>query len=98
MRVELRQTKQGVSLLHSGRLLTKVYLNRSGMPAASAMAQALGTSIPPLGETRSAVVSSGLLYRVLSLSALDFRNEVSYDVAERLLEEAEAMRGSGSDL
>ena len=42
MRVELRQVSDGVVLKHGRRVLTKVYLNRSGMNAAVAMAEALG--------------------------------------------------------
>jgi hypothetical protein len=97
VRVRLRQTRSGVSLLHGRRLLTKVYINRSGMRAAMAMADALGVKVPPLGSTSEAVVSTGLLYRVLALSQLDFTNPQAFEMARHLLDEAEAMRGSGED-
>ena len=73
LRVHLKQTKEGVSLRYRGRVMTKVYMNRSGMNAASAMAQALGVPIPKLGESVSALVSTGTLYRVLALSELDYQ-------------------------
>lgn len=98
LRVELRQTKTGVSLLYRNRLLTRVYLNRSGMAGAAAMAEALGVRIPPLGESAHAMASTGLLHRVLSLSTLDYRNPASYDLAEHLLDEAASMRGVGSEV
>ncbi len=97
LRVLLKQTKTGVSLLHENRLLTRVYLNKSGMTAAGAMAEALGVKVPAMGSAVEARVSTGLLYRVLSLSTLDYRNPVSFDVARYWLEEAAALRGSGSD-
>ncbi len=93
LRVELRQTKEGVSLSHKGRVLTKVYVNRSGMNAASAMAEALGTRIPRLGESVDALVSTGTLHRVLALSELDYRKPEAYEVAVRLIEDAIAQRG-----
>jgi hypothetical protein len=37
-------------------------------------------------------VSSGLLYRVLALSQLDFRNEAALEVAARLVDEARDMQ------
>ncbi len=98
LQVTLRQTKSGVSLLHKNRLLTRVYLNRGGMTAASAMAHALDVRIPALGEGVQAMASTGLLYRVLSLSVLDYRTPGAYELAEHLLSEAAAMRSSGSDL
>ena len=97
MRVRLRQTVSGVSVLHKNRLLTRVYLNRSGMTAAGAMAQALGIKVPALGEFNEAVVSTGVVHRVLSLSTLDYRNPTSFDLAKYWLDEAESLRKSGSD-
>lgn len=93
VRVQLRQTRTGVSLLYNGRLLTRVYINRSGMRAAMAIADALGVKVPPLGGVSEAVVSTGLLYRVLALSQLDFKNPEAFEMARHLLDEAEALRG-----
>jgi hypothetical protein len=92
IRVTLRQTSGGVSVLHGRRLLTRVYLNKSGMSAAAAIAEAIGVALPRLGESRNALVSSGLLYRVLALSQLDFRNPAALEVASRLVDEAKDMQ------
>ena len=97
LRVELRQVSDGVVLKHGNRVLTKVYLNRSGMNAAVAMAEALGIHVPPAGQGVVARVSTGLLYRVPAISQLDFTNETSFEMASKLIEEADEMRGSGSD-
>jgi hypothetical protein len=42
-------------------------------------------------------VSTGVLWRAISISCLDFRKKESYVLLERLLEEARMQRGSGSD-
>lgn len=97
MCVQLRQTKTGVSLVHGRRLLTRVYINRSGMRAATAMADALGVKVPALGGASEAVVSTGLLYRVLALSQLDYRKPEGLEMARHLLDEADALRGSGDE-
>ena len=97
VRLSLRQIKGGVTLLHDGRALTRCYLTRSGMRAARYMAEALGVELPPLGESVEARVSTGVLWRAISISCLDFRKPESYPLLERLLEEATRQRGSGSD-
>ncbi|HCI86404.1 MAG TPA: hypothetical protein DHV68_06115 [Dehalococcoidia bacterium] len=97
LRVELNQDKSGVSVTHKGRVLTRVYLNRSGMNAAVAISEAMGIKLPALGESNSGLVSTGLLYRVFALSQLDFRNPTSFDLAAELVDEAISMqRGGGS--
>ena len=98
VRVTLRQAGECVTLLHEGRrALTKCYINRSGMRAAHFVAEALGVEVPPLGESVEARVSTGVLWRAISISCLDFRKKESYVLRERLLEEARMQRGSGSD-
>jgi hypothetical protein len=97
LRVELNQDKSGVSVTHKGRVLTRVYLNRSGMNAAVAISEAMGIKLPALGESNSGLVSTGLLYRVFALSQLDFRNPASYELAAELVDEAISMqRGGGT--
>ena len=97
LRVELAQVANGVVLRHDGRILTRVYLNRSGMSAASAMAEALGVPIPPAGRSVSTLASTGQLYRVLAISQIDFRNEAAFELAANLVEEAiDMQRGGGS--
>ena len=97
LRVELRQDKSGVSVTHKGRVLTRVFLNRSGMNAAVAMSEAMAIKLPALGDSNSGLVSTGLLYRGLALSQLDFRNPASYELAGTLVDEAISMqRGGGT--
>lgn len=95
--VALRQNKSGVVLLHKGKALTRCYITSTGIRAATFMAQALGVKIPPLGSSVQARVSTGLLWRAISISCLDFRKKESYVLLERMLEEAEMMRGSSSE-
>ena len=97
VRVVLRQNKGGVTLLHNGKALTKCYINRSGMRAAAYLAQALGVRVPPLGKSVEAVVSTGVLWRAVSISDMDFRKEESYPVLERLLKEAAMQRRESAE-
>jgi hypothetical protein len=97
VKVKLCQGKEGVTLLHDGRALTKCYINRSGIRAAAFVAQALGVKIPPLGSYVETQVSTGVLWRVISISCLDFRKKESYLLLGRLLEEAEMMRGAAEE-
>ena len=97
VRVTFRQVKDGVTLLHQGRALTKCHITRSGMRAARYMAEALGVRLPALGETVEARVSTGALWRAISISCLDFRRPESFTLLDRLIEEARLQRGSGSD-
>ena len=97
VRVTMRQVKGGVTLLHQGRALTKCYINRSGMRAARFMAEALGVEVPPLGGSVESTVSTGVLWRAISISCLDFRKKESLSLLERMLKEANMQRGSGSD-
>jgi hypothetical protein len=94
--ITLRQGKGGVTLLHKGRAIARCAITPSGMRAAILMAKALGIRVPPLGQTAEATASTGVIWRAVSLSSLDYGKEESYLLAERLLEEAEAMRTSKS--
>ena len=97
LRVELNQEKSGVSVTHKGRVITRVYLNRSGMNAAVAISEAMAIELPALGQSNSGLVSTGLLYRVLAISQLDFRNPSAYELAGTLVDEAISMqRGQGT--
>lgn len=98
LRIELCQVSDGVVLKYRGRNLTKVYLNRSGMNAAAAIAEALGVSVPPAGKCVSALASTGLLYRVLALSQIDFRQEMAFELAGTLVDEAIAMQGHKTEI
>ena len=95
--LELTQDESGLKLQHQGRTLVECDLTREGMAAAGYMAKALGAKIPPLGEPVTARVSTGVLFRAVSISTLDFNNEQSYVLLERWMEEAEMQRGGSSD-
>jgi len=97
VRVTIRQVKDGVTILHRGRALTKCHITRSGMRAARYVAEALGVRLPALGESVDARVSTGVLWRAVSISCLDFRKPESLTLLDRLIEEARLQRGSGSD-
>ncbi len=96
LRLELRQDDGGLSLLHEDRILVECHLTREGMIAGGFLAQALGVKVPALGETVNARVSTGVLFRALGICQLDFTEEASYVLLERLLEEAEMQRGARS--
>lgn len=96
LRVELNQDKSGVSVTHKGRVITRVYLNRSGMNAAVAISEAMAIKLPALGQSNSGLVSTGLLYRVLAISQLDFRNPTAYELAGTLVDEAISMQRGGA--
>ena len=59
--------------------------------------QALGARVPPVGESVAVRVSTGVLFRAVSIASLDFGVEESYVLLDRLLEEAEMQRGASSD-
>jgi hypothetical protein len=97
VRMEMRQDEKGLSLMHDGRALVECPLTREGMMSAGFMAQALGAKIPPLGESTPVRASTGLLFRAVSIAALDYTKEESTALLERLLEEAGEQRGASSD-
>ena len=94
--LELTQVESGVTLAHEGKLLVSCRLTREGMAASGFMAQALGAPIPPLGETVQTRVTTAVLFRALSIAELDYTNEASFALLERMLEEAEMQRGGSS--
>ena len=96
LRLDLRQDEDGLSLLHEDQLLARCHLTMEGMIAAGFLAQALGVKVPALGESVTARVSTGVLFRALGICQLDFAEEASYVLLEVLLEEAEMQRGARS--
>ncbi len=98
LRLELRQEENGLLLRHDGNTLVKCYLTRQGMAAAGFMAQALGAKVPPVGESVTARVSTGVLFRAVSVAGLDYDKEESFILLDRLLEEAALQRGGISEL
>ena len=95
--LELAQDAEGVQLAHGGKTLVRCSLTRQGMMAAGFMAQALGARVPALGESITARVSTGVLFRAVAVSGLDFDKEESFVLLERLLDEAAMQRGGSSD-
>ena len=96
VRVTMRRGKGGVTLLHGGRALTRCYDNGAGRLAAQLAADALGISLPPLGGTANASVSTGVLWRVISIASLDPRMPEAKPLLERLVREAAEQRGSAT--
>ena len=97
LRVSLRHFNGAVTVVHQEQTLTGVDLDKSGINAASAIAMALGVSVPNDGQANEVLVSTGLLYRVLAISDLDFNNPVAFELASELVDEAISMqRGSGA--
>ena len=95
--LELRQDDDGLKLLHDGLPLVECSLTREGMAGAGYMAKALGAGVPAVGESVRVRVSTGVLFRAVSIASLDFGVEESYVLLERLLEEAEMQRRGSSD-
>lgn len=91
--VELRHGKNGVSLLHKGRVLTKCYHSKIGKFASEFVALALGVSLPVQGESAYTSVTTGVLFRAISISSLDIRIPEARLLIERLLSEAVDQRG-----
>ena len=98
LRLQLSQDKGGLKLAFDGKVLAECYLSSEGMLAGGFLAKALGVSLPALGESVTARVSTGVLFRAIGVVGLDFGNDESYVLLDRLLEEADAQRGGSSDL
>ncbi len=95
LRLELAQVEEGVTLTHEGRMLVSCRITSEGMAASGFMAQALGVKIPALGEAVETRVTTAVLFRALSIAELDYTNDASFALLERMLEEAEMQRGGG---
>ncbi len=96
--LELSQDSEGLKLAYRDGLLVECRLTRQGMAAGAYMAKALGVRIPALGETVRARVSTGVLFRAMSIASLDFDEEASMIMLARLLDEAEMQRGGVSEI
>ncbi len=93
MQVTLRHGSTGLTLKYGGKVIARTYPSGPGRRIAPFIAQALGVELPPVGESLKAVVSSGVMYRVLSISTLDPGTEEGLLLLEYLLNEAREMRG-----
>ena len=90
--VVLRRSTTGVTLLHNGRALTHCYASGVGRVAARLVAEALGVPLPPIGGAVEATVSTGVIYRAISISSVDLRIPEALPLVERLLQEAVEQR------
>jgi hypothetical protein len=96
--LELSQDEDGLKLRYGGTLLVECYLTNEGMAAGAYMAKALGVPVPALGESVTARVSTGVLFRAVGIASLDFGVDESFVLLERWLQEAEMQRGGVSEL
>lgn len=93
--VTIRRNKNGYTLLHDGRALTKTHASGVGALQAQAMADALGAPLPQeIGEETTAKVGTGVLYRAIGASSLDLRRPESQVVLQQLLATAALQRGA----
>lgn len=97
LRLQLSQEEHGLSLSFEDNKLAECYLTSDGMLAGGFLAKALGVALPALGESVIARVSTGVLFRAIGVVELDYTNDASFALLDRLLEEAEVQRGAKSD-
>lgn len=97
LRLQLSQEQEGLSLSFEGKKLAECYLTNEGMLAGGFLAKALGVSLPAVGESVIARVSTGVLFRAIGVVGLDYGKDESYVLLDRLLDEAEAQRGGRSE-
>lgn len=98
LRVSLEHLPESVRVVHQGQVLTGVALDASGANAAAAIGVAMGVDVPAEGDSVEVLVSTGLLYRVLALSDLDYTNPAAFEVANGLVDEAIGMQRSSGAL
>lgn len=93
--VTVRRNKNGYTLLHNRRALTKTHASGVGALQAQAMADALGVGLPrEVGEETAAKVGTGVLYRAIGASSLDLRRPEAQVVLQQLLATAALQRGA----
>ncbi len=93
LNLDLRQDETGLVLSYDDKMLMHFPLTREGMTAAGFVSKALGQKVPALGEGVRARVSTGVLFRAMSIASLDFKVQESFVLLDRLLEEAASQRG-----
>ena len=92
--VTLRRHKNGVTLLHGGRALTKTHASKVGEVQAELMAEVLGVELPSAGSDVSVKVASGVLYRAIAVSSLDPRRPEARVLLGQLMRTAAMQRGA----
>jgi hypothetical protein len=98
MEVIIRHGKGGVTVLYQGQVIARTWDSIPGRAAASLVAEALGARLPPVGRSVAVTVSSGVLFRAISISTLDPRTPEGRLLALNLLEEAAHLRGLGESV
>jgi hypothetical protein len=93
MEITLSHGKTGLTVRYQGKAVTRIHASEAGKRIAPYVAEALGVGLPPVGGRVKATVSSGVMFRVLSISSLDLRWPEADTLLLYLLDEAEAMRG-----
>lgn len=93
LKVRLRHGKTGLVLSYKGRVLTRCYESTVGKAGAHFMSQALGVEVPPEGGSVETFVSTGVLFRAISIASLDLRKRETHMILARMLDEAESQRG-----
>ncbi len=93
MEVTLYHGVTGLTLRYQGQVIARTHASAVGKQLAPYVALALGASLPDVGGSTKVVVSSGVMFRVLSISSLDLRSEEANALLLYLLQEAEEMRG-----
>lgn len=93
MAVTLYHGKTGVTLRYQGRVVARTTASRVGRAVAPYVAQALGVKLPSPGSSAKATVSSGVMFRVLSICTLDLRDQEALVLLQYLLQEAQELRG-----
>ncbi len=96
--VTLSRWRTCSTLLHKRRAIARCGADRVGTWTAAFVAEALGVALPPVGESVTARVSSGVLWRAVGISALDLREREQRVLLGRLLEEAEMQRMAGTGM
>ena len=94
LRLKLYQDSEGLKLAMDNDLLITCPITKFGMIAGGFITQALGTELPALGEEIPVRISTGVLFRVIAIAELNYAQDYSYVLLERLLEEAEMQRSS----
>ncbi len=95
--VTLSRGETDTRLLHNGNAMAICANDEVGRTQAELVARALGIALPDVGGSETVGVSSGVLYRVMSISTMDPTDEDIWPLFARLLEEAEAMRANVSE-
>jgi len=90
--VVLRRHKNGTTLLHRGRALTKTHASRVGEVQAELMAEVLGVELPAVGGEVATKVASGVLYRTIAVPSLDVRRPEARAVLAQLMNTAAMQR------